>query len=467
MLVMTTLTTTSQMRATATALPTQRQAPTLAQGAPLSTITDSYQAGSSGSDVVNVRQHFQDRTQREATVRSMFKEGVGKPDAAQGQKLVGELSQIDNDVLTLVGKSGTKLAIADPGDNMQQLGMITPLTSEGIQQRLPEMKKAADRLYTESQNFGQAIDANKGVNEARGRFLDAGLNGLDKGVSMFDSPAQQIMSTLQNAPPGAGAMLQQQLAMLPETVPIEQLAATRGARTPGEVKEFTDLTKQLNGDRLGAMDQRGRASLLEQAKSADPMVSARAQQALKSGSTMINWDTETVIVPDIHYHRTPSDDFMKLPDPSQPSMRLDSHDNRVVQEWGKGHLETLPFRDENHPDGIDNGGQYLSKTKTMVLQNGAEFAAVHEVGHRVEDIVKEQDPKFYAQWNDQRQATYQRKIDGGQSTITGYALEDRGEYFAEGFSFYYKDPELLKAKDADLYNLTDQMINRARELGRQ
>ena len=255
--------------------------------------------------------------------------------------------------------------------------------------------------------------------------------------------------------------------MFPETVSLEQLAASRGARTPEEVEEFTDLTRQLNGDRLEEMNQRGRASLQEQAQSDHPRTQMLAKRTLESGSIMINWDSETVIVPDLYYHRTPSDDPIGRPDPAQPSLRLDYHDNRVVQEWGRGRMETLPFRSQENPDGIDNGGQYLKKTNTMVLQDGVEFAAVHEVGHRVEDIVQQQDPKFYEQWNQQRVELYERKREGGEGSVTGYALEDRGEYFAEGFAFYYQDPELLKAKDLELYNLTEQMVLRAREMGRE
>ena len=461
------LTANPPMRVTSNPLPTPRPAHKHTHGTSSSILVDSYQAGAAGTEGISVQQHFQDRAQREATVRSMFKEGVGKPDAAQGQKLVDELSVIDNDVLSLVGKSGTKLATADAGDNMQELGLIKPITSDDLQQRVPEMKKAGDRLLAEYDNYGKAIDNNQGVKEAGKRYEDALLYGFEKGVTVFQSPSQQLMANVQDLPSEMRGPMEQQLAMFPETVPLEQLAASRGAQTPEEVKEFTDLTRQLNGDRLQEMNLRGRASLQEQAQSDDPMTQMLAKRTLESDSIMVNWDSESVIVPDIYYHRAPSDDPTKRPDPAQPSLRLDYHDNRVVQEWGRGRMETLHFRSQENPNGIDNGGQYLKKTNTMVLQDGVEFAAVHEVGHRVEDIVQQRDPKFYEQWNQQRVEIYERKRESGEGSVTGYALEDRGEYFAEGFAFYYQDPELLKAKDLELYNLTEQMVIRAREMGRE
>ena len=77
-------------------------------------------------------------------------EGVGAPDAEQRQRLMGELSGVDKDVLKLAADSGLKFAVADPGDNLVELGAVKPLDPEAMKADLPDMKAAGDHYLEAS-----------------------------------------------------------------------------------------------------------------------------------------------------------------------------------------------------------------------------------------------------------------------------------------------------------------------------
>lgn len=402
---------------------------------------------------------FAERNSKDGVIRSLFSTGAGKPNGYQAGLLLKELSVVDKELLTLVQKSGTKISVVDPGDSLLDLGAVVPITSEELQKKRPGMKASAQRLLKASENFEQAIKDDKQLAKARNTFIEAGLKGLNEGVAIFQSPANRALSLASASSPDSH--ISRSLAVSsPATVPLEQLARSRGAQTPEEIKEFTDLVRDLNGDRLKQMDKTARASLQEQLKSGSFMGQAQARQALAQKSeTYVNWNDETIVVPDLHYHREPG------ADPKKPGTRLDSHDLETVNSWGRGEMKTKPFISRTHRDGVTIGGQVIKKTNRILLQQGATDAAVHELGHRFEDILAEKDPEFFAKWTAKRNKMYQQKRASGQS-ITPYSLEDRGEYLAEGFSYYLKDPKLLKAKDPELFDLTREFFDRLKELAR-
>lgn len=388
----------------------------------------------------------------------MFKDGTGKPTDAQGERLVSELSVVDNDVLSLAANNGTRIAVADRGDDMRELGLIVPQTPEEIKARMPGMRAAAGELHGAVDRLETAIENDTGVEQAGAGLKESMFKGLDAGVSLFESPAQKAMSA-----EGPNALMAAQIAaQLPKSVPLEALASSHGARTEAEVKEFTGMVRDLNKDKLAEWDQNARASLAADANGDDPFGKMRAQQTLANseGKTMVNWNEEAIVVPDLYYHRSPGSDE------NSPALRLDRHDNDMTQMWGRGETKTLPFYSRENRDGVDVGGQYQRKTDSMILQNGVEHAGVHELGHRIEDLVEQKDPEFYKDWNQRVNQTYeQKKSDGG--SVTPYSMEDPREYTAEGFSFYHEDPKLLKAKDPELFKLTEELVQRAGLLGRQ
>lgn len=449
-------------------------APAASGGGGASGPSETFESGqASALRAQDIQSSFEDRRQREATVESMFVEGTGSPNAEQRERMMNELGVVDNDVLRLAADSGLQLAVADPGDDLQELGVITPLTAEGLQQKLPAMKEGGQQLVAATDQLGQALSARNGYqgdDPARIAELDAGVQSAignsrdvmmaqhenETGATLFSGPVAQA-STMEPGPMQNMAM--QQAMMAPNTVPLEMLAVTRGAQTPEEIAEFTGLVKEMNGDRLGEMNERGLASLRAQAADgSDPYKQAQAQQMLEraDGHTMVNWNEEAIAIPDLNYYR---------PEGAETSVRLDDHDLNTAQAWGGTDLKADPFIGED-PNGTTTGGQHIHKTNRLVLQNGSENAAVHEVGHAVEEVVSERDPDFYQGWSQRvNEAFEQRRADG--NAVTAYSLEDVGEYTAEGFSHYYEDPKLLQARDPALYALTEEMITRARGLANQ
>ena len=90
--------------------------------------------------------------------------------------------------------------------------------------------------------------------------------------------------------------------------------------------------------------------------------------------------------------------------------------------------------------------------------------AIHEIGHAVEDSVQRHDPQFYGRWQSKLYNAYQRATQSG--TVSEYAGTNSAEYIAEGVAHYHENPNLLRQKDAQLFQLTQELLHKAAELGK-
>ncbi|MGE0493030.1 MAG: hypothetical protein AB7S38_27710 [Vulcanimicrobiota bacterium] len=398
-------------------------------------------------------------------------EGVGAPDAEQRQRLMGELSGVDKDVLQLAADSGLKFAVADPGDNLVELGAVKPLDPEAIKADLPDMKAAGDNYLEASgplaskmadlYNQRNAYIQEKGyTQEQLATVDDPKLRGIE---SQFLETRGQLMGEASKMlESGVRQFIPPQGEGMPRTTALESVAISQGAQTPEEIKEFTDMVKTLNADRLAGMGERGLAALQAQAQSGDAQQAEQAKAYLEAaerkGLTMINWQEEPLIIPDMQYHRDPDAPA------GSPGLRLDTHDMNVLNEWGGGTTTVTPFNPDD-PNGA-TGGVRLPKSNLVLLRSGVEGEGVHELGHAIEGIVEQKDPQFHQQWSSQVQQAFLNGQASGQG-VTRYSLTNPDEYIAEGFSHFYEDPQLLKAKDPALFGLSEQLVARARELGAQ
>jgi hypothetical protein len=435
-----------------------------------------------------------------AIIDSMMKKGVGAPTASERKNLQSELSAIDTDVLNLVAQNGTKMGVASPGDDLVKLGAVTPLTTDQVKSNTDDFVTGSQNLHKVNENLEGAINARSAFqeaggdpNSAKGKEVQSAVDGVID--TMSDAYASQpedagvapFMSPYNRARQSGNHMAMQMASMAPTTVPLESLSASAGAQTPEETKFYTDMVEKMNAPQLPGIGERGRASLTEQVKNADNAGSAgglgglggfgdmQGQQAKNllaqsEGKTLVNWDSEMLHVPDIHFHRDldPSS-FGKPFDPDakpKPSLLVDGHDKRVLDGWGGGTRTMVDVRTEAMAKGgAYTEAQHFRKSNLVLYREGGESAGVHELGHVVEDIIKKKDPEWYQEFNGRVTEAYE----SGQKTgsVTRYALADQGEYVAEGFSHYYEDPDKLKQTDPTLYNLSHEMIQKARAMGRQ
>jgi hypothetical protein len=432
------------------------------------------------------------QNEKTAIIDSMMKDGVGAPTAAERTNLQKELSSIDSDVLRLVSQNGTKMGVASPGDDLLELGAVTPLTTDQVTSQTDEFVTGAQNLHRADDVLRSALEARSAfqesggdLNSAKGKEVQAGVDqavGKSGEVYMSQPENAQVApfsSPYQTARRQGNSQMASQLAtMMPNTVPLESLSATAGAQTPKETEFYTDMVQKMNAPQLPGIAERGRESLtLEAANAPGGPTDFRGQRAKSmlaqsEGKTLVNWNEEMLYVPDIHFHRDREPvDFSKPFDPNapkpepKPSILVDGHDKRVLDRWGGGTRTMVDTMTEARASGGSyTEAQHFRKSNLVLYREGGESAGVHELGHVVEDIIKKKDPEWYQEWNGRVTEAYQSGQDSG--SVTPYALADPGEYVAEGFSHYYEDPDKLKQTDPTLYNLSHEMIQKARAMGR-
>ena len=101
---------------------------------------------------------------------------------------------------------------------------------------------------------------------------------------------------------------------------------------------------------------------------------------------------------------------------------------------------------------MKNGGAlYLHGQGVHFSHNQAEHTHEHEYGHLLAEQV------FQANRSPQLGSLYRQAQLRG-SAVTSYALSNEHEYFAEGFAHYIQQPEVLKAKDPEMYKYVSQYL---------
>ena len=91
-------------------------------------------------------------------------------------------------------------------------------------------------------------------------------------------------------------------------------------------------------------------------------------------------------------------------------------------------------------------------------------AATHEVGHAVDHLVERLDPDFYQDWSADLQEAYDAVGSGQSGAISDYSRTNLREYLADGSKFYHQQPDQLRQTDPALYELVDELTERAVEL---
>ncbi|MBI3548006.1 MAG: hypothetical protein HY078_03030 [Elusimicrobia bacterium] len=204
---------------------------------------------------------------------------------------------------------------------------------------------------------------------------------------------------------------------------LGDVAALRGARTPGEISTFCAATLHLNPQHFSAGAAGPEASL-----------------AALGGAV--------VIYPDYHHY----------PDPRGGRIRLLSTDYYDVRGWDE--TQRSRFRGE---------GLFSRSLRAVFLkesQAGAEMKgnkmAVHEAGHAFEEALRLRMPALHETLLRDSRAAYAR-AEETQEAVTPYASHSEQEFRAESFAAYFS-PEnraKLESLDALWFSQLDALLLRA------
>lgn len=469
--------------------------------------TDSY-AGAVPSDPgKQLQAHAQEQKRRAASVASMLDtSGPGAPTPDQKQALISHLSIVDSDVLGLAERHGVKIGVVDPGDDITRVGAFKPVDVNEMQRNMPHMRELADRAAA----AGAAVDrkqaaALKAVPEPQGKAQPQSDNIFATSLNETALEQQKILldARKERAAAVGDALNHGRDGVVPFRIPstskeevgfgvdpnaflspimnTDMMATAAGAKTPEERREYAGLVQGINGERLQKAQGEQIANFEKSIPNlpADQQASARehlAQWKKDPSGVPFEMERNGIFAPDLYYAR----------DKEGNTVRLNGHDYRAYKEWNDGASSAADLWTPKSKDSTGTliNGEYFTDTKKFLVHSGMlsgeearAHTAVHELGHAMEDIVKQKDPQFYEGWQKRLNeahgraagpppdlsdpASFTRKPPG---SVSDYALTNPGEYFAEGFSHYYDDPKLLQTKDPALFGLTREFVEHARTL---
>lgn len=439
------------------------------------------------------------QAQKDQLIQSMIVKDakVGAPDDKSIQALTGTLSQVDTDVLRYNQENGAKFVVVKEGQDLMDTGVIRKQDPAAINAQAPELgRKGQDAMAKVEAEYGPKLKEVEDKIAASPMKKEEGWAGFMNGGKSPENPQeysklQMQQLDLQNGqrkqayeqvekatggkakiftpaeatdsnPAGAGggflALAMASQAQMPMST--EDMARNHGAKTPEEIKQFTDSVEKLNGDRLTQMRQQTISAYEANVAGMDPAQKKEAVEALEKleqnpQTIPIDHFNKGVLVPNTYYYRSAD-----KPD-SAPTV-VDTHDNLSLQSWNKNQGKIGPAGEGA------TLGQHFGEDgmNTIVIRdtNLADRSPIHELGHATQGALRKNSPEFAGQIDAMAEKAYSNLDRGGfgqgtQESITPYATLNKDENLCEGFADYYRDPKLLKLKDPELFGIVQQQTD--------
>ncbi|MHC9543375.1 MAG: hypothetical protein AB9903_28015 [Vulcanimicrobiota bacterium] len=439
--------------------------------------------------------------------------GLGAPDEKSAADLATNLGKVDPDILKLVQQNGTKFVIIKNGQSLLDTGAIRQQDISKISSNGESMSRDTQPILHKLDNeFGQEkAELLKNLEASRERDalkprefaeldsiaaswaaisrppaseetqkLEGALN--DNNNKQFNLASEQIekvsggkakiFSPAENMTASSGGnmssmgSLAAHFVFMTSSHPLStiDMAQSQGAKTPEEIKQFTDSTDMLNGDRLTKLRQETLSKYEANiATMQDPEQKRQAEAELDNmkknpKSIPVDYINNPVAVPNTYFYR-PGEK------PGADSVVVDIHDYMALNKWHNGEGKVMSHTEalDSKKTRITNGQNFhMDGINTIVLRdsNLTDSSPVHELGHVAEDIIKKKDPDFSQQLTAERDNifTHIGEGDGRHEPITPYAGTESKENLAEGFSMYFNDRKLLNMKDKELYELIRKEI---------
>jgi len=232
----------------------------------------------------------------------------------------------------------------------------------------------------------------------------------------------------------------------PGPVSVEELALRHGFKGAEQQNRFSSLVEKANGDRLSQARQ---ASIQKEKEKLEAVTSLRERARLEGrleqweadpNTIPVDPDAHDILVPDVVRYRTGPEDTMEMTQGS----------------WSK-------FVSNNGAAGI-----YFNQKKLLQVdhEQSTDFTFTHEVGHAIDDAVKTTDPEFYRQWKKGVMKAYEgAEHQGHGEIISEYSRTNTTEYIAESVRLYMRNPERMQKIDPEMYELTEELLHYAADLG--
>lgn len=315
-------------------------------------------------------------------------------------------SKVDRGVLRWAEDQGVKLKVLQEGENLESTGALRDLgghfenriKADTVQNFHQILAPLTEKIANEK-NPQEALKLRRQKRRKLAEFLTENPSGAAVFTPSFAPLLAPGLSSLQTDPT--------------ETPTLQGMALHHGADTPEEQSEFYRWMEMLNGERL---EEARQASIKERSLllASRPDAQKRWLKQAEEHPETIPLDTtlHTVVVPDAHFLPSLSDNS---------SLLLDRSDIQSVEGWRKEE-----FR----------GQWFFLEGKTEILIRDSAVGLdtpVHELGHVIDMTLEQREPEFYQSLRPKIEAAHaQARLDG--KPISNYALANRREYMAEGFT---------------------------------
>lgn len=438
---------------------------------------------------------MQDHAEKDRLVNGMLiTQGPARPSAAEAAQLRSSLGAVDTNVLRFASDTRLQVGVLNPGDDMFESGVLRKQDPKAVEAQAPQMAALTQQLNADLEKKHkprfEAIEKKLNALPAAPRPAGFGVSepdpngpkrvalmvemsaakeqaGKEMGAAIDKSglPIKPYAPKIVGPTGGFGAF---QAQMIANQMPVStnEMARQAGATTPEQIKQYSSMVEKINGPQLQqARDEQlgGLTAAISQAR--DPRQKAELQKKLaevraNGGDIPIDHNKHLIMVPDLNY----SQDGQGRP------IAMDTHDTNTLSDWSApGTTRVNKAYDPETRQGSGTDGQYFAKggLNTMVVRDTAVgSAAVHELGHAIDFQMEKKDPQFYAGWKPRLEEAHGKASAFMQGkTVSEYAKTNPREYIAEGVSHYYSDPKGLKAADPALYALTEELLQRAGQLG--
>lgn len=427
---------------------------------------------------------------------------LGEPSETAVKRLANVLSPVDINVMNVIQKAGTKIVVVKEGQSLLDTGIIKQVDTGNINKNAEEDSKTASEIIDKYEKIIQEKinekrnEKKKDNNNQKGEVGDFGdiFGGM---LKKEDPSIEESMIKLENygkmadeiyAKTGKRAMVykpfgvdltksekraQEELETKKSggdlisskgseiLKSLNDIAKERGARTPEEIKEFIDILKKFNGERINKAQQ-------EYFKD-NP--NARKPQNLDD--IPMDIFKNPIIVPDLCYYRNRSKEGKS---PPQNGVKVSMHDFIALHTWHDDNGKVKPRGESTYagqffPAG-DNKDPYIliredsifNLDPTVGIFSFGTSTPIHESGHAYEDAMKKQNPEAYRKFCEKREKKYwefKMTEAGGNKFVSGYAKTNPLEFFAESFSMYFENPKFLKSLDEEWFNIVEGFIKQA------
>lgn len=381
----------------------------------------------------------------------------------QRQLASTEMNPMGEKTLRWMGASGERIYITETDEQVlelhQQLGKLHPLQPGAILSEGMKLRSALEksRQQPDWQNLETRRDSLEAqTNRLRQQWMDTskpapagmGVMGM-MGFGNATPPPPQLMelSSQQQQVQSEIARLQteavQQSGADTQVVrlgigSLEMLLEAAQAKTPEQRQEYKQLLSAMNG---GEWEEQQAEQLQRQqdllAKMGPGPVREMVAKSVAHPEKLVLGLETPLLIPQFSYHEV-----------NGRTARLQNDDPSL------GNLSAL---------GLHFGGRGVVQIDADQL-GGKTHVINHELGHSMDDLLRQQNPGFHAKWSVQVKealAEARQRDQDGQPVASRYSLTNQAEYVAEGVEYYFENPEMLKKNDPKLFELTEQLLERA------